>query len=91
MVELDRRAMKVAVFQQVVHAHADLQDAFVQVTNLAGRRAPEKLERLVLLEELARVELADRLQQRGRRRLRTHRGQIRGLETLQRAHQLWMG
>ena len=82
MVELDRRAVKVAVLQQVMHAHADLQDAFVQVANLAGRGSPEQLERLVLLEELARVELVDGLQQSGRRGLRAHRGQIDGFQAL---------
>ena len=82
MVELDRRAVKVAVLQQVMHAHADLQDAFVQVANLAGRGSPEQLERLMLLEELARVELVDGLQQSGRRGLRAQRGQIGGLQAL---------
>jgi len=82
VVELHRRTVKVAVLQQVVHAHADLQDAFVQVADLAGRRPPEQLERLVLLEELARVELVDGLQQSGRRGLRAQRGQIGGLQTL---------
>ena len=82
VVELDRRAVKVAVLQQVMHAHTDLQDAFVQVADLAGRRPPEQLERLVLLEELARVELVDGLQQSGRRGLRAHRGQIDGFQAL---------
>ena len=82
MVELDRRAVKVAVLQQVMHAHADLQYALVEVPNLAGRGSPEQLERLVLLEELARVELVDGLQQCGRRGLRAHRGQIDGFQAL---------
>src|SRR5712691_4684480 len=91
MVELDCRAVKVAVFQQVVHAHANLQDAFVQVANLARRGAPEQLERLVLLEEFAGVELMDRLQQGWWRGLRAQRSQIRGFQALERADQLWMG
>jgi len=38
---------------------ADLQDAVIEIANRCGRGAPEDLQRLVLLEELARIELLD--------------------------------
>jgi len=54
----------------VVAANADLEDAAVEVPQRTGLRAPEQLERLVLLEEPAVVELRDRgLQLRRRRRV----------------------
>ena len=47
---------------------ADLQDAVVKIANRCGRGAPEELQRLVLLEELARIELLDAPYELGRRR-----------------------
>jgi len=66
-----------------MHAHADLEDALVQVANLAGGRPPQQLERLVLLEELARVELVDGLQQGGRRGFGTQAPKVSRLEPLE--------
>ena len=40
-------------------ADADLKDAVIQVTDRCGSVAPQELEGLVLLEELAGVELLD--------------------------------
>ena len=48
--------MKVAP-APVVEADPDLQDPVIQMTNWRGRVPPQELERLVLLEELAGVEL----------------------------------
>jgi hypothetical protein len=52
-----------------VEAHADLEDAVIETTVGRAGGAPEELERLVLLEELARVEFCDPFSQLGRRRL----------------------
>ncbi len=90
MVELDRRAVEIVVHEQVVEADADLQDALVQMADLVGRGAPEQLERLVLLEELAGVELGDRLAELGRRRLATGLGEVGLAQPLERALQLGM-
>jgi len=43
----------------VVKADPDLQDAVIEATVGRARVAPQELERLVLLEELALVELRD--------------------------------
>src|SRR5262245_60429132 len=52
---------------------ADLQDALIQVADVACLGAPEPLERFVLLEELAAIELGDALQEeRGRRLVAGH-------------------
>jgi hypothetical protein len=53
----------------VVEADADLQDPVVQTPDRDVGRAPERLEGLVLLEELAAVELLDRVRQLVRRRV----------------------
>jgi hypothetical protein len=53
-----RRAARVAA-AQVLDADADLQDALVEVANRVALREPLELEGLVLLEELAAVELLD--------------------------------
>jgi hypothetical protein len=45
----------------VLEAHADLQDPLVEVADRVGPLDPLQLERLVLLEELAAVELLDAL------------------------------
>jgi hypothetical protein len=66
-----------------MHADADLQNAFVQVADLTRRRAPQQLERLVLLEELARVELVDRLVELGGRWFGACSGEIGGLQTFE--------
>ena len=46
---------------------ADLQNALIQPAYIARLGAPEELERLMLLEVLAAVELRDPLQQKRRR------------------------
>jgi hypothetical protein len=46
----------------VVEADADLQDAVIERSYRGVRRAPEELERLVLLEEVAGVQLLDALE-----------------------------
>ena len=56
---------------EMVKRDADLQDALVQIADVAPLGAPQQLERLVLLEELAAVELGDPFQQRRRRRFVT--------------------
>jgi hypothetical protein len=48
----------------VVQADPDLENAVIEAAHRRGRVAPEQLERLVLLEELACVELLDAVQQR---------------------------
>jgi hypothetical protein len=53
VVELHGSAMKVLIDQQVVHADANLQDAFVQVPDLTLGGPPEELQGFVLLEKLA--------------------------------------
>jgi hypothetical protein len=53
----------------VVEADADLQDAVVKGADRSVGRAPQDLEGLVLLEEVARIELLDALEQLRRRRL----------------------
>src|SRR5688572_9589895 len=61
-------AMEVAV-APVVEADADLEDPVVQAAHRCASVAPEELERLVLVEELAGVELLDAADQLWRRRL----------------------
>ena len=53
----------------VVEADADLKDAVIETADGRGGVAPEELERLVLLEELAGVELLDPAAQLRRRGL----------------------
>jgi hypothetical protein len=53
----------------MMEADADLEDPVIQAAVGRSRSAPEELERLVLLEELAAVELLDRSHQLRRRRL----------------------
>ena len=55
----------------VMEPDPDLQDAVIEVADRRLGRAPEELQRLVLVEELARVELFDGPQKLGRRRLVT--------------------
>ena len=58
---------------QVMECDANLQDALVQIADVAGFGAPQQFERLVLLEELAAIELGDALEQeRGRRLVAGH-------------------
>jgi hypothetical protein len=47
----------------VVQADPDLENTVIEAAHRRGRVAPEQLERLVLLEELACVELLDAVQQ----------------------------
>ena len=53
----------------VMERDADLQDAVIEAAIRRARRAPQQLERLVLLEELAAVELLDAFDELGRGRL----------------------
>jgi len=53
----------------VMEADADLEDAVIEAAVGSTGGAPEELEGLVLLEELAGVELIDPVTQLGRRRL----------------------
>ena len=48
----------------VVEADAHLEDAVIEAAHGCGRVAPQELERLVLLEELAGVELLDAAEER---------------------------
>ena len=50
----------------MVEGDADLQNALVEITDLTAFGAPEELERFVLLEELAAIELGDGFDERGR-------------------------
>src|SRR5688572_3142122 len=61
-------AVEVAV-APMVEADTDLKDPVIKVAHRCAGVAPEKLERLVLIEELAGVELLDAADQLGRRRL----------------------
>ena len=90
VIELHRRAVEVAVPQEVVHAHPDLQDAFVQVADLARRGTPEKLEGFVLFKELTRVELVYRFAKLRRSRLRAGHDQVSRAKPLKRAAELGM-
>jgi hypothetical protein len=74
----------------VVHADPDLQDALVQVPNLALGRAPQQLESFVLLEELTSVELVDGLGEVGWCGFGTGGFQVSGLEPVERALELRM-
>ena len=60
----------------MVHADTDLEDAFVQMVYLTRRRPPQKLERFVLFEKLASVELVNSFHQIRRRGFITRRGEI---------------
>src|SRR5207244_5878713 len=91
VIELDRGAMEVALLEQVVHAHADLQDAFVQMANLLRCGPPQQLEGLVLVEELARVELVDGFGQFWWSRRAARRGEVRGGQAFDRPGELGMG
>jgi hypothetical protein len=51
---------------QMMEGDADLQNALVQIAYVASFGAPEELERFVLLEELASIELRDAFEQRRR-------------------------
>ena len=66
LVEQDASAMEVAA-TPMVEADADLKDAVIQAPVRRADVAPEQLERLVLLEELALVELLDALEELRRR------------------------
>src|SRR5438093_3597558 len=59
------RAVEVAI-PPVVKSYADLEDPVVEAAVRRARVAPEELERLVLLEELAGVELLDAPDELGR-------------------------
>src|SRR5262245_3890561 len=58
---------------EMMERDADLQDTLIQIADVACFGAPEPLERFVLLEELAAIELRDALEQeRGRRIVAGH-------------------
>src|SRR5712692_7342033 len=61
---------------QVMKGDANLQNTLVEVADVAALRPPEPLQRLVLLEELAAVELRDPFEQLRRRRFVTRHGVI---------------
>ncbi len=84
MIELHGCPVEVAIFEQVVHAHTDLQDAFIQVADLVWRGSPQQLECLVLIEELARVELVDGLRELWRGWRATRLGQVDRLQPRER-------
>jgi hypothetical protein len=88
VIELHRCAVKVPIYQQVVHANPDLQDSLVQVPNLALGRPPQQLQRLVLLEKLTRVELVNGLREVGWCGFGAGGIQVSGLEPVERALQL---
>ncbi len=44
---------------QMMKRDADLQDALVEIADVSPLRAPQQLQRLVLLEEFAAIELRD--------------------------------
>src|SRR5437762_3525371 len=70
VVQLDHGTVEIVVPEQVMHPHTHLQDALVEVADLAWRRTPEQLECFVLFEEFSGVELlnsACQLRRRGRR------------------------
>ena len=71
---VDRAVMVQAA--QMMKGHSDLEDALIQVTDVASLRAPQPLQRLVLLEKLAAIELRDAIEQRLRRGLVTRHGVI---------------
>jgi hypothetical protein len=58
--------MKIAA-SPVMEADADLEDAVIQVAHRRARITPQELEGLVLLEELAGVELLDAVEERSGR------------------------
>ncbi len=91
MIELDRGTVKVSVFQQMMHAHTNLEDALVQVTDLPRRRPPEQLECLVLFEELTCIELVDGLQQGWRCGLRAQAPKVGGFKPLKGTRQFRVG
>ena len=62
--------MEIAV-APVVKTHADLEDAVIERAIGRAGVAPEQLKGLVLLEELATIELFDARDERGCRRLVT--------------------
>ena len=64
---------------QMVERDADLQDALVEVADVASLRPPEQFQRLVLLEELAAIELRDALDELRRRRFLARHGLILGV------------
>ena len=53
----------------MVEADADLEDAVIEIPHRRACVAPQELERFVLLEELAGIELLDAVEELWRRRL----------------------
>jgi len=68
LLEQSRRAVEVPV-APVMETDADLEDPVIQAADRRAGIAPKELEGLVLLEELAGVELLDTVDQLGRRRV----------------------
>jgi len=62
------RTVEVAI-APVVEADADLEDPVVEAAHRRARVPPQQLKRLVLIEELAGVELLDAADQFGQRRI----------------------
>ena len=90
VIEFDCRPMEIVIFEQVVHADADLQDPFVEMADLVGRRPPQQLEGLVLIEELACVELMNGFGQLRRSRRTARRDEVSRLQAFDRAGKLGM-
>ena len=55
-------------FPQVMEGDPDLQDALVEIADVAGLGPPQEFERLVLLEKVAAIELRDAFDEQRRRR-----------------------
>jgi hypothetical protein len=58
---------------KMVEGDADLQDSLIQPAHVTPFGSPQQLQRLVLLEVLAGIELRDARQQHGRRRFLARR------------------
>src|SRR5437867_2714568 len=91
VVELDCRAMEVAISQEMVHADADLQDTFVEVANLVWGGSPQQLEGFVLFEEFARIELMNGPGELRWRGCGTSLDQVSRREAFDRSGQFWVG
>src|SRR3954462_10031294 len=68
----------------MVEADADVEDALVEEADQLWLGAPHVFQRLVLIEELARIELVNRLEQQLRRRLVTVAARLAASQSFQR-------
>lgn len=90
MVQLDRRTVKIAIDEQMVHAHADLQDALVQVPNDVRRSPPQQLQCFMLLEKFASIELVYGFSKFGRRRRGAALGEVGSCQPFEGAREFRM-